>query len=807
MDTLLHDLRYAGRTLLRARGFAAIAVITLALGIGGTTAIYSVVDAVMLRPLPFPEAERLVVPRSVNLKTGDDWSISYADFVDWRNEGFFEHVAIYQGSNLDLAGEGDPDRVSVAAVSGEFFSVLGVRPLMGRVLQPGDNALDAPRVIVISEEIWRSRFGGDSAVIGREVRMNGFPRVIVGVLPRGTEWPQSARLWAPMRITDPNSPVMARRDNFVYQGVARLRPGETVASTTTRMAALAKRIEADHPNVRTDVSLKVIPATEALLGTTLPRALWLLLGAVGLVLLIGCVNIANLMLARASTRHRELAVRTALGASRSRIIRQMLTESAALALIGGGLGVLIAYWGVAAFVAAAPADLPRVGGATVSLPVLGVALLLSLGSALIFGLVPALHASGVRPGHALGDGGQRTAGSRSGRRGRGALVVVELALALMLLTGAGLLTHSLIKLQGTDPGFDTSQVVTMSIELPSKYETPASRRAFFARVMEEMGALPGVDTVSLASALPIGAGGFYLGRAFLADGWAEPPASTEVEGMWNIVSPGYFATLKLPLLQGRDFTSADDSASNMVMIVNRAFATKMFGSENPIGRRVQSWRDERILREVVGVVDDVRYFGAEDEVRPLVFVPYAQDTWRGMRVVARTQGDPQGVVSAARRAVSSLDSDIAVAQVRTMDDAMNASLAGPRFTTYLLAGFAGMALLLVAIGLYGVLSYGITQRTHEIGIRMALGAQTRNVIRLVVREAAILIAIGITIGAAGAFALSKVIASLLYEVSATDPLTFAAVVVVLATVGAIAAYMPTRQATRVDPLRALRSED
>ena len=807
MDTLLNDLRYAGRMLLRAPGFAAIAIITLALGIGGTTAIYSVVDAVMLRPLPFPEADRLVVPRSVDLKTEDDsWSITWADYTDWRDQGFFQHVAIYQALELDLASEGDPDRVSLAAVSADFFPALGVQPLLGRLLQPGDNALDAPRVIVISEEIWRSRFGGDSAVIGREVRMNGFPRIIVGVLPRGLEWPRAARVWVPMRVSDPNSPVMRRRDNFVYGGVARLLPSETIASTTTRMAELARRIAADYPQIRSDVSLKVIPASEEVLGTTLPRALWLLLGAIALVLLIGCVNIANLMLARASTRSRELAVRTALGASRPRIIQQILTESAALALAGGLLGILLAYWGVAAFVAAAPANLPRVEEVTVSVPVLVFALLLSLASALIFGLMPALQASSVRPGQALGEGGQRTGRSRAARRSRGALVVVELALALMLLSGAGLLTHSLIKLQWTDPGFDTSRVVSMSIELPSNYDSVDKRRAFFSRVMEQIGALPGVDTVSMTSALPIGAGGFYLGRSFLAEGWAEPPASTEVEGQWNAVSPGYFSTMKHPLLRGRDFAWSDDNSSTPVMIINAEFAKRMFGTENPIGKRVQSWREEKLLREVVGVVDDVRYFGAEDDVRPLVFVPYAQDAWYGMRVVARTEGDPRGIIAATRGIVSSLDRDIAVANIRTMDEAMSASLAGPRFTTWLLSAFAGMALLLVAIGLYGVLSYSIAQRTHEIGIRMALGAQAGNVIRIVVREAAVLLVIGIAIGTVGALALSKVIASLLYEVSATDPLTFVTVVIVLAAVGAMAAYVPTMRATRVDPLLALRSE-
>ena len=805
MDTLLNDIRYAIRTLARSPGFALTAILTLALGIGSTTAIYSVVDAVVLRPLPFPEPDRFVVPHATRPATGEQWSVAYLDFMDWRDAKLFEHVAVWQPSASDIAGDGDPQRVAAVAVSEQFFGAIGVRPLLGRVLQPADNALDRDRVIVISHSLWRGRFGGDSAVIGREIRMGGFVRTIVGVLPQGTEWPAGTEVWAPMKIADPNAADLLDADNFVFQAVARLAPTETIESTRAKMEVMAKRIEAANPAIRAGVSQTVITATEDLLGPTIPRILWILLGAVGVVLLIGCVNIANLMLARGATRMREVAVRTALGASRGRLIRQIFTESAVLAIAGGVVGVLLAYWSVKAVIAAAPPDVPRLDAATVNVTVLAVALLISLLSAMLFGLAPALHASSVRPGQALGEGGQRLAGGQRSRRGRTTLVVVELALALMLLAGAGLLTHSLIRLQRTNPGFDTQRVLTMAVALPdSRYGGREQRRAFYDRAIEGLEALPGVEVASVASALPIGGGGFYLGRMFLAEGKTEP--SAEVDGMWNVVGPGYFRALRMPV-RGREFTSRDDTTSTPVMIVNSHFAARMFPGENPIGKRALSSRDERVLREIVGVVDDVRYFGASDEVRALVYVPYKQDPWRGMRIIVRTSVDPQGVVAATRRVIAGIDPDLAVASVSTMDDALAASLAAPRFTTGLLSGFAAVALVLVAVGLYGVLSYGITQRTHEIGIRMALGARSGHVLRMVVREAVLMVALGIIIGGAGALALSRVMTSLLFETSATDPLTFTVVVLLLGIVGALAAYLPARRATRVDPLIALRAGD
>ena len=805
MDTFLQDVRYAIRTLARSRGFAFTAILTLALGIGSTTAIYSIVDAVVLRPLPFPEADRFVIPHATRPKTNEQWSVAYLDFMDWRDAKIFEHVAVWQPSESDIAGDGEPQRVRAAAVGEQFFGAVGVRAELGRVLQPADNALDRDRVIVISNALWRSRFGGDSAVIGKQIRMGGFVRTIVGVLPQGAEWPAGTDVWAPMKIADPNSADLLDPDNFIYQAVARLAPGASIASTRTKMEAMAKRIETANPTIREGISQTVISATEDLLGPTIPRILWILLGAVGVVLLIGCVNIANLMLARGATCMREVAVRTALGASRSRLIRQIFTESAVLAIAGGTVGVLLAFWSVRAVIAAAPPDVPRLETATVSVPVLAVALIVSLLSAMLFGLAPALHASGVRPGQALGEGGQRLAGGQRSRRGRTTLVVVELALALMLLAGAGLLTHSLIKLQRTNPGFDTEHVLTMGVALPSaRYVDRPARRVFYDRAITELQAIPGVEVASVASALPVGGGGFYLGRMFLAEGKTEPTA--EVDAMWNVVGPGYFRALRMPV-RGREFTMRDDTTSAPVMIVNTRFAERMFPGENPIGKRALSSRDERVLREIVGVVDDVRYFGANDEVRGLVYVPYKQDSWGGMRIILRTSGDPIALVAPARRVISGIDRDLAVASVSTMDDAMNVSLAGPRFTTWLLGGFAGIALVLVAVGLYGVLAYGITQRTHEIGIRMALGARSGHVLGMVVREAVVMVALGIIIGGAGALALSRVMTSLLFETSATDPLTFAAVVVILGAVGAFAAWLPARRATRVDPLIALRAGD
>ena len=805
MDTFLQDVRYAIRTLARSRGFAFTAILTLAFGIGSTTAIYSIVDAVVLRPLPFPEPDRFVVPHATRPKTNEQWSVAYLDFMDWRDAKIFEHVALWQPSESDIAGDGDPQRVRAAAVTEQFFGAVGVRPVLGRVLQPADNALDRDRVIVISNALWRSRFGGDSAVVGRQIRMGGFARTIVGVLPQGGEWPAGTEVWAPMKIADPNSADLLDPDNFIYQGVARLSPGASIASTRTKMEAMAKRIETANPAIRNGISQTIIGGTEDLLGPTIPRILWILLGAVGVVLLIGCVNIANLMLARGATRMREVAVRTALGASRARLIRQIFTESAVLAIVGGMVGVLLAFWSVRAVIAAAPPDVPRLESATVSIPVLAVALVISLLSAMLFGLAPALHASGVRPGQALGEGGQRLAGGQRSRRGRTTLVVVELALALMLLSGAGLLTHSLIRLQRTNPGFDTGHVLTMGVALPSaRYANRPLRRAFYDRAITELQALPGVEVASVASALPVGGGGFYLGRMFLAEGKTEPTA--EVDAMWNVVGPGYFRALRMPV-RGREFTMQDDTTAAPVMIVNTRFAEKMFPGENPIGKRALSSRDERVLREIVGVVDDVRYFGANDEVRGLVYVPYKQDSWGGMRILLRTSGDPIALVAPARRVISAIDPDLAVASVSTMDDAMNVSLAGPRFTTWLLGGFAGIALVLVAVGLYGVLAYGITQRTHEFGIRMALGARSGHVLGMVVREAVLMVALGIMIGGAGALALSRVMTSLLFETSATDPVTFVAVVVILGAVGAMAAWLPARRATRVDPLIALRAGD
>jgi putative ABC transport system permease protein len=811
MDTLLQDLKYAARTLRRARGFTAIAILTLALGIGGTTAIYSVVDAVLLQPLPFPDAERIVVPRSVNMRTGDQWSIAYADFVDWRNGKVFEHVAAYGTSEMDLAGDASPTRVNVTSVSDQYFGALGIGASVGRLLQPADYALERDPVVVISGELWKDHFSGDSAVIGRTIRLNGLLRTIVGVLPEGMRWPGDSDVWAPLRISNPTGEDVTRRDNFVYVGIARLAPGQTLESTRTRLAAMAKIVETEHPVMRKDVSITAITAVEALLGDTLPRILWLLLGAIAMVLLIGCVNIANLMLARAGTRHRELAVRTALGASRGRLIRQILTESALLAAAGGVLGALLAIWCVRALVSAAPAEVPRIEEVEVSYAVLAIALALSVACAFLFGLIPALQASATRPGQALGEGSQRLAGGRRANRGRSALVVMELALALMLLAGAGLLTHSLIKLQNTNPGFETARVVTVSVALPTsagtRYQARQARRDFYSRALDRLTAMPGVESASMSSALPLGGGGFYLGRAFLAEGWAEPPASTEVTGSWNIVAPRFFETLRLPVIRGRDFTARDDTTSTPVMIINESFAKAMFPGQDPIGKRVQSWRDERVLREVVGVVADVRYFDLEDANHALAYVPYAQDSWGRMRFVIRTAGDPTTVVAAARREIATLDPDIALALVSTMDDAMRDALAAPRFTTFLLSGFAGMALLLVAIGLYGVLSYSIAQRTHEIGIRMALGARSSTVLGMVVREAALLVALGIIVGAVGAAGVSKVIASILYEVKPTDPATFVAVILILAVVGVAAAWMPARRATRVDPLIALRSAD
>ncbi|HXG67386.1 MAG TPA: ABC transporter permease [Blastocatellia bacterium] len=809
MQTLLQDVRYGLRMLAKNPGFTAIAVLTLALGIGANTAIFSVVNTILLRSLPYKEPERLVVPVSENAARDiERGSITYADYLDWRQEKqVFENVAVFGSSGADLTGGGEPERVLAAGVSEEYFSVMGVAPLIGRTFLPEEHQPNAAQVIVLSYGLWQRKFGGDPGILGQSLMLNGRPYAVVGVMPKDSQWPNDVELWSPLTIGLNPPPDSLRRDNMIWRGVARLQPGVPIEQADAVLEAIARRLEQEFPESRAGWTNRAIFLHEFIVGPQLQSALLVLLGAVAFVLLIACVNVANLLLARAATREREIAIRIALGSSRLRLIRQLLTESLLLATLGGGIGFLLAVWGVDLLKVIAPQDVPRLEEIGLDSRVLIFTLVVSLLTAIAFGLLPALQASKTDLNEALKEGGRGLTGGKRGRRVRNLLVVSEIVLSLVLLIGAGLMVRSFLRLQQVDPGIKVDRLITMRLNAPGiRYPDSPKVIAFYQNIMERVRATPGVQSAAISSALPLGGGGFYLGRVFLIEGRPEPPAAPDHPAQWNVISPGYFHTMGMALLKGRDFDERDTADSNPVIIINETLARRMFPNEDPLGKRIRSWRDENKLREIVGVVQDTRYFGREDELRGLVYVPHTQNAWRPLVLSARTSGDPAGMVDALRSAIWSVDKDLAIANVKTMDTILHESVAPQRFNMLLLAVFAIVAFVLAVIGIYGVLSYTVAQRSHEMGIRIALGAQAGDVIRLVLAQGLKLTLTGVGVGLAIAFALTRVMSSLLYEVSATDPLTFAAVAGLLAGVALLASYLPARRATKVDPLAALRHE-
>jgi putative ABC transport system permease protein len=802
MSVLGQEIIQSARSLRKSVGFSAAAIVTLALGIASTTAIFSIVDSVLLRPLPFPEPDRIVVPESKKVSEANAWSVTYADFMDWRDGHVFGQVAVFQGSSMDIGGGLEPVRVSAAAVSPQFFGALGLKPTQGRLLEPYDFPPDAPRAVVISDRLWHAQFNGREDVVGQRVEVNGIMRPIVGVLPPAARWPLDADLWVPLRFTTESDADLKRRDNFVFEAIARLNAGATLETTGAAMGQLAARVALDEPVIRKDVTTQPTPVLVSLLGNRTPRTLWILLGAVGLLLLIGCVNVANLQLARATARQRELAVRTALGASGFRLVRRTLVESTLLGLSGGALGVLLAEWMVRVLVAAAPADVPRIATATLSWPVLAFALGLSIAVAMLFGLMPAVQASRSDPQLALGDGA-RTGGSRATARARRGLVVLELALSVVLLAGAGLAIRSIQGLRSARPGIDAPSILTASISA-ARYQG-AARLQFYNTLRDRLAAAPGIRAAGIATASPLNGGGFYLGRVMAMEGKAPTPEN-EVQVTWTAATPGYFAALGLQV-RGRDFTIHDDSAATPVMIVTATFAKRMFGDVDPIGKRAESTRDEKIYREIIGVVPDMKFRGVRDSARALVWVPYAQGYgWSVGQVTVRTAGPPASAIATVRRELHALAPGIALAEVSTMEQTAARSIATDRLVAVLLAAFATLALLLAAVGIFGVLSYTVAQRTRELGVRMALGARRADVLALVIRETTPLVAAGVAIGVGAGLVVTRLMRSMLFGVEANDPVTFVSVAVLLMVVGVVAALLPARRASRIDPMIALRSD-
>jgi predicted permease len=804
MTSLLQDLRHGVRQLVRHPGFTSVAVLTLALGIGATTALFSIVRGTLLAPLPFPDADRVVAPVAI-AETGDLGAVTYPDHLDWRAQrDVFESVAVFQPTSVNLAGESEPERAAATLVTPGFFEALGVRPLVGRTFSGEEHAAAVPGAVVLGEGIWRRRYGADPGIVGRAILVNGAPRTVVGILARHAGWPLEAEVWTPVPLGSWTARDLTRRDNYIWQAVARLRPGVTLDAASARIAAAVRAAAADHPEAEPGRSAGVIPLQEWLVDGGSRRALLVLLGATGIVLLVACVNVAGLLLARATARAREIGVRAALGAGRGRLVRQLLTESLLLAAVAAGAGVLLAAAGVRAFARWAPPGLPRVADVHVDGAAIAFALALCVATAVLFGLTPALRTVGGAAG-AIRDGGSRSAGSRRTGAIRGVLVAGQIALSLVLLAGAGLTIRSLARLQRVDPGIRTERSVSMTLTVPSTtHREPADRARLYARLVEDVRAVPGVEAAAITSALPLGGGGLYLGRAFVAEGAPAPPAGIETPAQWNLVSPGWFGTAGTPLLRGRDFDDRDVADSPPVAIVTESFARRAFGGGAPLGRRIRSWRDENVLREIVGVVADTRYFGMAAAPEPVVFVPHGQDPWGTMYLVVRARSEPVAVAGAVQAVLARLDPGIPIADVRTLDEMASASLAGPRTTSTLLAAFAASAVVLACVGLYGVVAYAAAQRTRELGIRMALGAAARDVLRLVLGQGAGVVGAGVVLGLAGALAASRVLRGLLYEVSAADPTTFVGVSLLLAAVALAAAWIPARRASRLEPAAALR---
>jgi putative ABC transport system permease protein len=805
--TWWQDMQYAVRMLRRSPGFTAVALLTLALGIGGTVAIFSAVYAVLYRPLATPEADRLVVPVSVsparNILRG---STPYADYEDWRGQrDVFDDVALFSPVNVDISAGEMPERVDAVQVSAEYFGLMKAQPLAGRVFLPSDHAADAERVVVISEALWKRRFGADSQIAGGELRVAGTVSVIVGVVQEERMWPAKQDVWFPLKPALLEDDVRRRRDNMIWLSIARLRSDVPLAQARARVAAIADRVARQHPESREGWTTDLIPAREYLVEPELRTGMFVLLGGAAFVLLIACVNLANLLLARGADRARELALRSALGASRARLVRQMMTESLVLAVTGGAAGVLVARWLAGALRAVAPPELPMVDRMGVEGTVLAAAAGLTVATAVLFGLVPALAACAPRPADALREGGRTAGTGRRAGRLRDALVVAQMALAIVLLVGAGLMLRSFSHLMRVDPGVDVEKILAGRVVAPSaRYPEAAARAQFFDRLTDALAAAPGVEAAAATSFLPVGGGGFGLGRVFLLQGQPEPPASADHAALWNVVTPDYFRTLGISIVRGRAFTRHDTADSSPVMIINETMAARVFGKADPIGRRMRSWRDENVLREIVGVVADVRYSGLADQDQSLVYVPHQQNSWGVMTVAIRARTDPAALAEHLQREVSRLDRDVAVARISTLS-ALAANSIGPqRFGALLLAMFAAAAALLAGIGVYGVMSYSVAQRRHELGVRLALGAQPGDLFALVVGRGLLLTAIGSALGLAGALALGPLVRGLLFGVRPTDPATLALVPATLAAVALLACSLPGRGAARIDPLEALR---
>jgi len=800
--------------LIKKPGFTAIAVITLALGIGANTAIFSVVYAVLLRPLPYAEPDRLVLlwTRLEKIGLEQNW-VSEPEVLDFREQSqLFESFGVVSGTSFVLTGGVEPEQVNGAEISTNFFSVLRTKIKAGRDFSPDEEIPGAPRVAILSHSFWQSHYGGEQSVLGTTVYLSGKPATVVGVLPPNFTLmvPQEALVPANVDVWTPYAVEYAKqdRDSHGLTVIARMKPGVTLAQAQEEMNGIAGRLYTQY-YTHTGFEVKVVSLHGDIVKKMRP-ALLVLLAAVGFVLLIACANVANLLLGRTAAREKELAIRAALGAGRIRLLRQLLTESVLLALLGGAAGVMLAGWGVDALLALSPADLPRIDEVKIDGRVLMLTFAVAALTGVLFGLIPALKASSINLSKTLKEGSRSVAGGGSHRLRR-VIVVAEIALSLVLLVGAGLLMRSFLRLMRVDPGFDSHNVLTMKVQVPrSKYKDGPAVANFYQQLLEKIQALPGVESAGAVSHLPLS--GDYWGGTLTFEGVtanAERGNLASFEVDQRVITPDYFAAMKTPLLEGRSFTLQDVSGKPVVAVIDETLAHRLWPDVSPIGRRFTFGRFPEkpdIWVEIVGVVRHIRHHKLDANVREEVYYPHAMRSFSGMTLAIRATSDPLSLTGAVREAVRSIDRDQPVYRIRTMDELVAAARAPARFTLLLLLVFAGVAAVLAVVGIYGVISHAVTERTHEIGVRMALGADASDVLKLVVGQGLILTLIGIAIGLIASLVVTRVMTGLLYGVTATDAMTFVSVPFLLTGVALAASFVPARRAMSVDPMTALRHE-
>ena len=807
MNTL-HDVRYALRMLLKRPAFTVTVVLTLALGIGANTTIFSAIDAVLLNPLPYKDPDRLMVVWETNKQLGPElWDRNEAtigNFLDWRSRNHvFEQMGSLFYTDMNLSGSGEPQRIKSCVVTTNFFQVLGVQPMLGRSFLPEEETPGVPHSVIISHDLWQRLFNSDPNL--RSLTLNGRPVAVSGVMPPGFElqFPTSVRvdMWVPMTI-DSGEPD--RSTNFLYT-LGRLKQGVSRAQAQTEMNLIAGQLQQQYPETNAERGVRVVPLHKQVVGN-IESYLYMLFAAVGFVLLIAGTNVAGLLLARVTARDKEVAIRMALGASRWRLMRQLLTESVILSSLSGLLGLLLAYGGVKLLVALTPSEVPRLREIGLHVPVFLWTLAISIATGLVFGLAPALQASKPDLNKALKENSGQNTGSFRRSRLRSVLVVSEVAVALLLLVGAGLMTRSFIRLQQVDPGFEAKNVLSMYIALPTqKYRRPQTN-IFYNQLIERVKNLPGVTSVAGIDPLPLS--NHNVTTSFLVEGAPVGSLTDRPDAGQRVVTPGYFQTMGIPILKGRSFTEQDRANTSSVIIVNEALAHRYWPNQDAIGKRLGFEDDasKQVWREIVGVAGNVRHKALETEATPEVYLPYQQRPGSFMNLVVRTTSDPTSMIPAIRSQVFGLDKDQPVADIMTMQQRLDRSVASRRFVMVLLAGFSVLALVLAAVGIYGVMAYLVIQRTQEIGVRMALGAQKHDVLKLVVGKGMALAIVGTAIGLVASLGLTRLIRSLLFEVTPTDWLTFVIVSMVLLVVALLACYIPARRATKVDPLIALRYE-